>query len=146
MSTPCSNCGAPLAGPFCTSCGKTAAPAGPPQPMQGWGPQAQAPHAQPPQGWGPPQAPQGQAPYGQAPYGQAPYGQAPYGQPPPYGFPGQGPQAGMGWPAQGQGGFAALSAAPWKWGYSRWIGIHYGPIPVGAIVAIIVIILLNMVD
>jgi len=28
----------------------------------------------------------------------------------------------------------------WKWGYSRWIGIHYGPIPVGIIIAVIILI------
>lgn len=22
----------------------------------------------------------------------------------------------------------------WRWGYSRWIGVKYGPIPVGVIV------------
>ena len=24
--------------------------------------------------------------------------------------------------------------AEWKWGYSRWYGVHFGPIPVGVIV------------
>jgi hypothetical protein len=27
----------------------------------------------------------------------------------------------------------------WKWGYSRWIGIHYGPIPVGLIAVVVLI-------
>ena len=30
-----------------------------------------------------------------------------------------------------------------KWGYSRWIGITYGPIPVGVIVVVIILIVYN---
>ena len=74
--------------------------------------QAAAQYAQPP------------APYGQPPgqYAQPP---APYGQPPgqavaPYGQTPDAPQP-----------------TSWKWGYSRWIGITYGPIPVGVIVVIV---------
>ena len=25
----------------------------------------------------------------------------------------------------------------WKWKYSRWVGVMYGPVPVGVIVAVI---------
>jgi len=28
----------------------------------------------------------------------------------------------------------------WKWGWSRWIGIHYGPIPVGLIIGLPIMI------
>jgi len=30
----------------------------------------------------------------------------------------------------------------WRWHYSRWIGIMYGPIPIGLIIAIPILILL----
>lgn len=25
----------------------------------------------------------------------------------------------------------------WKWSYSRWVGVKYGPVPVGVIVVVI---------
>jgi hypothetical protein len=31
---------------------------------------------------------------------------------------------------------AELRQTEWRWGWSAWIGIHYGPIPVGIIVGI----------
>ena len=91
------------------------------QPPMGYGQQQQQPYAQPPGG---------QLPYGQPQ--QPPGGQLPYGGPP------QGYQ-----PPMGYGNTPMLqppAAQPWKWGYSRWVGIHYGPIPVGIIIAIIVLI------
>jgi hypothetical protein len=30
----------------------------------------------------------------------------------------------------------------WKWRYSRWTGVMYGPVPVGVIVAVIVFAIL----
>ncbi len=33
--------------------------------------------------------------------------------------------------------------SPWRWGWSVWIGIHYGPIPVGLIIGIPMIIALT---
>lgn len=162
MSTSCSNCGAPLAGQFCTSCGQGAAPPGQAQgafaqPQQQPWPGAQGQGPQQPYG-GAPQQPYGgapQQPYG-GPQGQMPYGGAPQGQ----GYPQQGqqPWGGQqnGWPQQGQGQWPQQGGYPqhqaqsgssmteWKWGYSRWMGIHYGPIPVGIIVAVIVIIIANL--
>ena len=32
------------------------------------------------------------------------------------------------------------SGQEWKWSYNRWIGIMYGPIPVGIIIAVIALI------
>ena len=32
----------------------------------------------------------------------------------------------------------------WKWGYSRFYGIHYGPIPVGVIVVVVILIIVNL--
>jgi hypothetical protein len=29
----------------------------------------------------------------------------------------------------------------WKWGYSRWMGVMYGPVPVGIIVVGIILII-----
>lgn len=38
---------------------------------------------------------------------------------------------------------AVTTGVQWKWGYSRWVGVHYGPIPVGIIIAVIVLIAIN---
>ena len=35
-----------------------------------------------------------------------------------------------------------LQAQPWRWRYSFWTGIMYGPIPVGIIIGIPLLILL----
>jgi hypothetical protein len=134
-------CGAQLA-PNAAGCGQCGRPiAQAPQQMP-YGQQQQPPmgYAQPPGGqlpYGQPQQPPGgQLPYGgapQQPYGQQPYGQQPYGQQP----------YGQQQPPMGYGNTPSLqppTPAPWKWGYSRWVGIHYGPIPVGIIIAIIVLI------
>ena len=32
----------------------------------------------------------------------------------------------------------------WRWGWSPWIGIHYGPIPVGILIAIPLIIAVRL--
>jgi hypothetical protein len=32
-------------------------------------------------------------------------------------------------------------AEPWRWHYSRWVGVMYGPIPVGVIVVAIGLII-----
>jgi hypothetical protein len=32
----------------------------------------------------------------------------------------------------------------WRWGWSPWIGIHYGPIPVGLLIAIPLIIAVRL--
>ena len=135
MST-CMYCGAQLA-PNAAGCGQCGRPVGAPQPMpygqqqppMGYGQQ------QPPMGYGQQQPPMG---YGQQPlpYAQPPGGQLPYGGPP------QGYQQ----PPMGDGNTPSLqppAPAPWKWGYSRWVGIHYGPIPVGIIIAIIVLIAIS---
>jgi len=43
----------------------------------------------------------------------------------------------------GYGNTHTPPATEWKWGYSRWVGITYGPIPVGVIVVIIILIVIN---
>lgn len=90
------------------------------QPMYG-GPGFAPPQQPPPQGYPPPQG-QGFAPGQQSPYPAAQY-------PPPQYPPPQYPPPP-----------AAHTATAWKWGYSRWIGITYGPIPVGIIIAVIILI------
>ncbi len=124
MST-CMYCGAQLA-PNAAGCGKCGRPVAA-APQMPYGQQQQAPmgYAQPPQG------------YAQPPGGQLPYGGAPQ-QPYP-------PQQGYGYPPNVPMGYgntqppAAPPATEWKWGYSRWVGIHYGPIPVGIIIALIIL-------
>jgi hypothetical protein len=32
----------------------------------------------------------------------------------------------------------------WRWGWSAWIGIHYGPIPVGLLIAIPILIAVRL--
>ncbi|MBL9018483.1 MAG: hypothetical protein JNL83_30130 [Myxococcales bacterium] len=32
----------------------------------------------------------------------------------------------------------------WRWGWSPWVGIHYGPIPVGILLAIPILIALRL--
>jgi hypothetical protein len=34
--------------------------------------------------------------------------------------------------------------APWRWGWNWFIGIHYGPIPVGLIIGLPILIALRM--
>jgi len=84
----------------------------PPPPYQ------QQPQYPPPYGQQQPQQQQQQAPFGQPPFQQPPFQQPPF---------------------QQQQAVPSLAPA-WKWGYSRWIGIHYGPIPVGIILAIIILV------
>ncbi len=114
-------------------------------------------YGQPPAGYG---QPPGNAPsYGQPPgnapsYGQPPGGAPSYGQPPAgygqvltgspaYGQPGQLP---YGQANNGQGLQPAYQPPPiniappsteWRWRYSPWVGIMFGPIPVGIIVVVI---------
>ena len=125
MST-CMYCGAQLA-PNAAGCGQCGRPVAQAPQQMPYGQQQQ-----PPMGYA--QPPGGQLPYG-APPQQPPGGQLPYGGPP------QGYQ-----PPMGYGNTPSLqppTPAPWKWGYSRWVGIHYGPIPVGIIIAIIVLIAIS---
>lgn len=130
MST-CMYCGAQLA-PGAMGCGRCGRPVAQQQQQQQW--------QQPPQQqW--PQSQQPQQPYPQQGYAQPPQ-QQPYGQPQqPYGQPqqpyAQPPQQ----PAWQQQPLTPPQPAgvEWKWGYSRWVGIHYGPIPIGIIIAIIVL-------
>ncbi len=35
-------------------------------------------------------------------------------------------------------------AVSWRWGWSPWIGIHYGPVPVGLIIGIPILIALGV--
>ena len=135
-------CGAQLA-PNAAGCGQCGRPiAQAPQQMP-YGQQQQ-----PPMGYA--QQQQQQQPYAQPPGGQLPYGQP---QQPPMGYGQQQPPGGQlpygGGPPQGYqppmgyGNTPSLqppTPAPWKWGYSRWVGIHYGPIPVGIIIAVIILI------
>ncbi len=107
--------------------------------QQGFG-QSQQGHPQPP---GYPQ-PQGFAPapgYGAPPQGYPPPQgfQQPQGYPPPNGFgpPQQPPQAFGTPPFPQQQPFGSspttTPSAPWKWRYSPFVGVMYGPIPVGVI-------------
>ncbi len=96
----------------------------PPPPQYGQAPQGYppAPPYGQPQGYPPPPPP---PQYGQgypAPPPPPPYGQ-PHGYPPPPPPPG--------YPAYGQ---HPQAADDWKWSYSRYVGVMYGPIPVGLIV------------
>jgi len=140
----CGTCGALIDGTFCGACGRPATAAPPAgggyAPTQAApGPQAQPYGQQPgyppqPQGQGYPPPPAAGSPfpsgppqgYGQQGYGQQGYGQQGYGQ--------------QGYPPAPVVYNAASPGTEWKWGYSRWIGIHYGPIPVGIIIAVIVLI------
>lgn len=114
-----------------------------------------APYGQPPSG-----APSyGQQPanyYGQPPGAAPSYGQPPatYGQPPPsygqppvgspaYGQPGQAPHGQANYVQGMQPAYQPppVNIAPptteWRWRYSPWVGIMFGPIPVGIIVVVI---------
>lgn len=85
----------------------------------------------------------------QAPVGQAPFPQQP-SQPQVGGAPGSGyggPSGGYGGPSGGYGGPAGGYGGPvsgtsqskeaWGWRYSPFVGVMYGPIPVGIIVVAI---------
>ena len=116
-------------------------PGNPQQPQQGFAQQQQPQQGYAPQqqGFGPPQ----QQGYPQQGYPQQGYPQQGY---PQQGYPQQGSQQGFGQPQQGQPmhpGFPPMQqygAGPvgvadgWKWRYSRFCGVMYGPIPVGVIV------------
>ena len=41
------------------------------------------------------------------------------------------------------GACGAAAPAAWKFGWSPWIGITYGPVPVGLILAVIILIGVN---
>jgi hypothetical protein len=118
-------CGAQLA-PNAAGCGNCGRPIAmqqqgyppPPAPPQGFAPPPPQQQGYPPpqqQGYPPPQQ-QGYPPQQQG-YQQPPMGYG-YTQPPP------------------------PTTTEWKFGYSRWIGIHYGPIPIGIIIAVIILIAL----
>lgn len=47
------------------------------------------------------------------------------------------PQAERAWEHQ----VAMAPPAEWRWGWSFWVGIHYGPIPVGFIGVLLVLLL-----
>ena len=115
-------------------------PAGYSQPPASYG-QPPASYSQPPASYGQPLPSYGQPP---ASYGQPPasYGQ-PIGSSPAYGPPGQA-QYGQATHAQGMPASyqpPAVNIAPpsteWRWRYSQWVGVMYGPIPVGIIVVAI---------
>jgi hypothetical protein len=78
---------------------------------------------------GPPFGPPGQQP----PQGYPPQQQQGY--PPQQGFGGP-PQPGFGAPGMQQQQQAS-SGVEWKWRYSRFVGVMYGPIPVGIIVVVV---------
>ena len=121
MNTSCTSCGVPLVvgSTFCGNCGK----AQPPQQTFGAPVTPDPRHGQQPQHQQYGQQPQ-QPPYGQPPHQPAqPFGQTPN----PYG-PGQPPNMQQLVPA---------GPEAWRWRYSRFVGVMYGPIPVGIIVAMI---------
>src|SRR5438132_1697952 len=126
----CGYCGGTTGdGPSCNTCGRPIQAAAPPQ-APAYPPQQQFQQQQYP--------PQQQQPYAQQPYQQQqqPYPQQPYGQQP---YPPQ-------YPPQQYGNVPPPvyvqtpqpSGMEWRWGYSRLYGIHYGPIPVGVIIVIII--------
>lgn len=106
----------------------------PQQQPQGFAPQPGFAPQQQSQGYGPPQQGFAQPQQGFGQPGQQPYPQQGYG-PPQQGY-GYGQQAGF--PAQQQYTSSPVvadqGAAGWKWHYSRFCGVMYGPIPVGVIV------------
>jgi hypothetical protein len=129
-------------GSFCGACGRAAGFAAPAQAQQPQYPQAQQPpyaQAQQPQYPPPPTTPSQYPPSQFPPPPQQPQGG--YAQPPsPYGAavgPGQQPPPYVPPPYA-----PAVAQTEWKWGYSRFIGITYGPIPVGIIVAVIVLLMI----
>lgn len=51
------------------------------------------------------------------------------------------PQAQL--PAPAPEVYVPAEASPWRWGWNWFIGIHYGPIPVGLLVALPILIALR---
>ena len=115
--------------------------------------QPPANYGQPPANYGQPPANYGQPPanYGQPPanYGQPPGGSAAYGQQPPhgspaYGQPGQAPHGQANYVQGMQPGYQPppVNIAPpttdWRWRYSPYVGVMFGPIPVGIIAVVII--------